>query len=181
MKPAQIAILSAAAFTLSLTLTTVSVLQNLTDTADDIRISDLETGNLVPLLCGPALWQQYPNVPHRVSGYFNLPSLLFLGMTVPLVRLLLRRKAEVSLTGNALVSLGVGFLPALIGIVALRTGEQTPREVGAWLAFMTYGLLYASATATVFAAVDLARRWSKHLAREPANRIMNRSREPRGS
>ena len=155
MKPVTVAILLAAIFSASLMLATVAVLGNLSGAADDIRITDLEAGSLIPMFFGPTLWQQYPNVPHSLSSFFDLSALLFVGLSIPLVLVPLRLKLNVSWTISSFMSFALGFVPCLIGIIVLRSGPQTPSEVGSWLAFMIYGLLYAAAVSAVFAAVDL--------------------------
>ncbi len=154
MKIVSVAILIVALFVASVTMTIVSVLSDLGQPRDDIRMEDLMAGQLLPLLTGPTLWSRYVSFP-SVTALTDAYTMVLVGGLVAATVYLLRIRWRMPLGLVSAAVLLLGAVPYAQGLFVLQTIQAAPRECGTWIAVMVLGVFHASQAATLLAVADL--------------------------
>ncbi len=154
MKTLSAATLVAALLVASVIATSVSVLSELEELSNDVRMEDSNTGWLFPMLVGPTLWSRFPRCPSLVS-LIDRYSLCLVGGLVAVAIYILRIKLNKPFGVCGVACLMVGAVPFVQGLTVLQANEIPPNEVGFWVAAMLLGVLYASVAAIALALVDL--------------------------
>lgn len=154
MKTATAATLVMGLLVASVMLTAVSVLGNLDQQSDDIRMEDLAAGRLGPMLSGPTLLARYPSFP-RPMALFHIYSMFLVGGLVAASMYVLRIRLRKPLGAVSIAALALGVVPYALGMFVLQTGSADAKVCGYWVAVMVCGVLYASLTAALLASLEL--------------------------
>jgi hypothetical protein len=157
MKISTIVTILSASLLLLLTISATALLSDLTEPTADVRYEDLQVGYLLPMFCGPTLWSRLPSVPYELNQLIDSRAFAYVAVGIVTVSLIGWRWRFISRTGAAVVTLGLGFLPCVLGAIVLRDGTASPVAVGAWAGFMILALMYSAATALLLAISDLHR------------------------
>ncbi len=148
-----------------LNLTSIRLLSDLSEPTPDLTYSDLESGWLLPMFCGPTLWSTFPSLPLELTAVWDLPAFLYVSCCLLFVAIPLILRYSVSFTTASAVLLPLGALPMVAGAIVLRGGSASPVEVGTWASFMIVGWLYAALASFALALVDLARSMPRSMPR----------------
>ncbi len=139
-----------------LAVSATALVSDLGEPTADLRYEDLQAGLLLPMFCGPTLWSSLPSIPRDVTAIVDLAAFGYVGVCLVSVALMGWRWRMTSPTGAAMLTLGLGMFPSILGAVVLQDRLATPAVAGAWVSFMIVGLLYAALAALVLAISDLS-------------------------
>jgi len=137
-------------------LTAVSMLAALDSPTADLRIEDIESGNLVPMLVGNTLWSSYPGFPVNGSALIDYYAIAFASVVASACVVLHRSSLKCPPLFLAVGSMAAGCIPYTIGAVVLRTTAHTPYESGVLVSLMILGVAYCACVSLVCSCLDLA-------------------------
>ncbi len=157
MKVATLLTIFLASLLVLLTVTSTALLSDLSEPTADLRYEDLEAGWLLPMFCGPTLWSSFPTFPEEIAALADLSALGYVCFCLSVIVATGRRWRLTSRTGAAVLTLGLGILPSVLGAIVLQGGSASPTAVGAVVSFMIIGLLYCALASLVLAIADLPR------------------------
>jgi hypothetical protein len=155
MKFATIVTILSASLIALLALTATAMLSDLGEPTDDLRYEDIEAGWLLTMFCGPTLWSKLPSFPQDLTTIVDLPAFAYVCACLLGVVVTGWRWPVTSRTGAAMLTLGLGILPSLVGAVVLQDRLAIPVTAGVCVSFMIMGLLYSAVVSLLLAISDL--------------------------
>ncbi len=155
MKIATVVTILMASLLMLLSLSATALLSDLGEPTADVRYEDLEAGWLLTMFCGPTLWSLIPSFPHDFAVIVNLSAFVYVCFCVAIIAVTSKGWRSISRTGAAMLTLGLGIVPSVLGAIVLQDGSASPEVAGSWLSFMLMGLLYSAAASLVLAISEL--------------------------
>jgi len=144
-----------ASLTTLLALSATALLSDLGEPTADLRYEDIQAGWLLTMFCGPTLWSSLPTFPQDFSSVLDLSAFAYICVCLVVLAGTAWRRPVMSRTAAAMLTLGLGFIPSIVGAAVLQDGSASPAEAGAWASFMIMALLYAAVASLVLATTDL--------------------------
>ena len=157
MKIATVATILSASLVTLLAVSATALLSDLGEPTADLRYEDIQSGWLLTMFCGPTLWSSLPTFPQDFASVLDSSAFAYICVCLVGLAGTAWRRPVMSRTAAAMLTLGLGFIPSVVGAAGLHDGSASPADAGAWASFMIMALLYAAVASLALATTDLPR------------------------